>query len=337
MAANNSKVVLVTGGTGYIGSHCVVCLLEAGYSPVIFDNFSNSSPNVMERLEKITGRKVPLFQGDLRDRKALKEVFEQYRPDSVIHFAGLKAVNESLSMPLEYYENNFNGTVNLLYQMRESKVQKIVFSSSATVYGGQDKMPIDETASVTTTTPYGSSKLFIEYLLKDYAQSNNDFRAGILRYFNPVGAHQSGLIGERPNGIPNNLMPFITQTAKGIRPKLRVFGNDYPTVDGSGVRDFIHVMDLAESHISMLEHLHTNTGAKVYNVGTGRGTSVLQLIEAFERENKVKVPYEIVERRQGDIATCYADASKIEREIGWKAKRDLTQMVQDSWRWEKLN
>ena len=337
MRDQSLKTVLVTGGTGYIGSHCVVCLIEAGYKPVILDNFSNSSPDVLERLQKITGEEISFFQGDLRDRKALQNVFEQFRPNSVIHFAGLKAVNESISMPLEYYENNFNGTVNLLYQMRESNVNKIVFSSSATVYGGQDKMPINESASITATTPYGSSKLFIEYLIQDYANSNPKLGAGLLRYFNPVGAHKSGLIGERPNGIPNNLMPFITQTAKGVREKLRVFGNDYPTIDGSGVRDFIHVMDLAESHIAMLEYLHKNSGAKIYNVGTGKGTSVLQLIAAFEANNNVNVPYEIVERRQGDIATCYADASKIKREIGWQAKRDLVEMVQDSWRWEKSN
>jgi len=329
---DKNKLVLVTGGAGYIGSHCVTCLYKAGYKVVVFDNFSNSSPEVLDRVAKIVGEKVELFEGDLRDKKAISEVFKKYNIGSVIHFAGLKAVNESLSMPLEYYDNNIAGTINLLFAMKENNVNNLVFSSTAAVYGIQEIMPIRETAETKITTPYGNSKLFIEHILLDFAKAAKNMNIGILRYFNPVGGHESGIIGERPSGIPNNLMPYITQTAHGIREKLYVFGNDYPTPDGSGMRDFIHVMDLSESHVEVLKFLVSNGGIRLYNVGTGKGTTVFQLIEAYQRVNNVKIPHEIVARREGDPAMSYADASKINTEVGWKAKRGIDQMVADAYR-----
>lgn len=324
--------ILVTGGAGYIGSHTCVALLEAGHSVIIADNLSNSKSETVMRIMDIVDKEVNFYEIDVTDAEAVDIVFRNYKIDGVIHFAGLKAVGESVQNPLDYYYNNVISTIVLAKASQKYGVNKFVFSSSATVYG-DNKVPFVETMDLlTTTNPYGETKAMSERILTDIANANPAFSVSILRYFNPVGAHDSGLIGEAPNGIPNNLMPFVAQVAKGKLEKLRVFGNDYPTVDGTGVRDYIHVVDLAEGHVAALENL--TTGVHVYNLGTGKGTSVLELVKAFEEANGIEIPYEIVDRRPGDIAKCYANVSKAKNELGWMAKRDLQAMCRDAWRFE---
>lgn len=325
--------ILVTGGAGYIGSHTCVVLLEAGHTVIVADNLCNSKAETIDKIKQITGKNIIFYKADVTDEAAVDDVFSKYNFDGVIHFAGLKAVGESAEKPLAYYYNNIVSTMVLAKVCLKYGVNKFVFSSSATVYG-ENKVPFVETMNLLpTTNPYGETKAMSERILTDIAKANPDFAVSLLRYFNPVGAHESGLIGEAPNGIPNNLMPYITQVAKGKLEKLRVFGNDYPTVDGTGVRDYIHVVDLAEGHVAALNHL--TPGVHIYNLGTGQGTSVLQLVHTFEEANSIKIPYEIVARRPGDIAECYADASKAERELGWKAKRGIVEMCKDAWRFEK--
>lgn len=325
--------ILVTGGAGYIGSHTCVALLEAGYEVIVADNLCNSKAETIERVERITGKKITFYQIDVTDAEAVDTIFANYDIDGIIHFAGLKAVGESVEKPLAYYFNNTVSTMVICQACQRYGVKRFVFSSSATVYG-ENEVPFVETMQLLpTTNPYGETKAISERILMDVAQANPDWSVALLRYFNPVGAHESGLIGEAPIGIPNNLMPYITQVAKGKLEKLRIFGNDYPTVDGTGVRDYIHVMDLAEGHVAALDKL--KSGVHVINLGTGQGTSVLQLLGAFEEANGIKVPYDIVNRRPGDIAECYADASKAERELNWKAKRDLVDMCRDAWHFEK--
>ena len=325
--------ILVTGGAGYIGSHTCVALLEAGYEVIVADNLCNSKAETIERVERITGKKITFYQIDVTDAEAVDTIFANYDIDGIIHFAGLKAVGESVEKPLAYYFNNTVSTMVICQACQRYGVKRFVFSSSATVYG-ENEVPFVETMQLLpTTNPYGETKAISERILMDVAQANPDWSVALLRYFNPVGAHESGLIGEAPIGIPNNLMPYITQVAKGKLEKLRIFGNDYPTVDGTGVRDYIHVMDLAEGHVAALDKL--KSGVHVFNLGTGQGTSVLQLLEAFEEANGIKVPYDIVNRRPGDIAECYADASKAERELNWKAKRNLVDMCRDAWHFEK--
>lgn len=325
--------ILVTGGAGYIGSHTCVELLNNNHSVIIADNLCNSKIETINKIKQITNKDVLFYQVDVTDRQAVESIFSSYQIDGVIHFAGLKAVGESVEKPLEYYYNNIVSTIILSKACIKYNVNKFVFSSSATVYG-ENKVPFIETMDLLpTTNPYGETKAISERILMDVAKVNPNFSVSLLRYFNPVGAHESGLIGESPSGIPNNLMPYVTQVAKGKLEKLRVFGNDYNTVDGTGVRDYIHVMDLAEGHVAAIEKL--TEGVHIYNLGTGQGTSVLQLIHAFEEVNNIKVPYEIVGRRPGDIASCYADASKAERELGWKAKRGIKEMCRDAWRFEK--
>jgi len=330
-------MVLVTGGAGYIGSHTCVLLVEAGYEIVVFDNLSNSSLESIRRVEKIVGKKIPFIKGDIRSREDLRGAFEAYDIDSVIHFAGLKAVGESVNEPLKYYDNNIGGTVALCEVMNEYNCKKMVFSSSATVYGDPHTTPITEDFPLSATNPYGRTKLFIEYILRDISVSDADFSVALLRYFNPVGAHSSGLIGEDPNDIPNNLMPFISQTAVGKREKLNVFGGDYDTHDGTGVRDYIHVVDLADGHLKALEYLEKNKGVLTVNLGTGNGYSVLDVVKAFEKASGKKVPYEIVGRRAGDVAKCYADPSYAKKVLNWSAKKDLEQMCIDTWRWQSQN
>jgi len=326
--------ILVTGGAGYIGSHTCVALLEAAHSVVVVDNLVNSKEETIGKIEKITGKKVVFIKGDVTEEDVLEDIFSKYSFDGVIHFAGLKAVGESVEKPLEYYYNNTVSTMKLAKMCLKYGVHRFVFSSSATVYG-ENEVPFVETMELKpTTNPYGETKAISERILTDVAKVNPEFCVSLLRYFNPVGAHESGLIGEDPNGIPNNLMPYITKVAKGKLEKLRVFGNDYPTVDGTGVRDYIHVMDLAEGHVVALEKL--TPGVHIYNLGTGQGTSVLQLVHAFEEVNGVAVPYEIVDRRPGDIAVCYADPSKAKRELGWEAKRGIEEMVRDAWHFERM-
>ncbi len=330
--------ILVTGGAGYIGSHTALELLAAGKEIVIIDNFYNSCPKVLERLEELAGKKICFEECDIRDRKALDAVFEKYHIDSVIHFAGLKAVGESCQKPLMYYENNISGTVTLCQSMAAHGVKKIVFSSSATVYGEHNQSPLKETmVAGGTTNPYGTTKFFIEQILTDLAKSDPEWGVCILRYFNPIGAHKSGRIGESPNGIPNNLMPYITQVAEGKREFLSVFGDDYDTHDGTGVRDYIHVVDLAIGHIKALNKIENETGVLVYNLGTGKGYSVLDVVKAFEKASGAKVPYKIVERRPGDLATVYSDPSKAKAELGWEAERNLEDMCADSYRWQHNN
>lgn len=325
--------ILVTGGAGYIGSHTCVELLKNNHTVIIADNLCNSKAETIDKIKKITNKEVTFYKIDVTDEVALETIFSNHEIDGVIHFAGLKAVGESVEKPLAYYYNNLVSTIVLCKMCKKYNVNKFVFSSSATVYG-DNQVPFVETMELLpTTNPYGETKAMSERIIKDVAKVNPNFSVALLRYFNPVGAHESGLIGEAPNGIPNNLMPYVTQVAKGKLSKLRVFGNDYPTVDGTGVRDYIHVMDLAEGHVAALNNL--TTGAHVYNLGTGQGTSVLQLTKAFEDANGIKVPYEIVDRRPGDIASCYADVSKAKRELGWIAKRGLLEMCRDSWRFEK--
>lgn len=325
--------ILVTGGAGYIGSHTCVALLEAEHTVIVADNLCNSKAETIDKIKQITNKEVVFYQVDVTEEEKIDEVFSKHQIDGVIHFAGLKAVGESVEKPLVYYHNNLVSTMVLAQACQKYGVKKFVFSSSATVYG-ENKVPFVETMELLpTTNPYGETKSMSERILIDVAKANPDFSVSLLRYFNPVGAHESGLIGEVPNGIPNNLMPYITQVAKGKLEKLRVFGNDYPTVDGTGVRDYIHVVDLAEGHVVAIEKL--TKGVHIYNLGTGQGTSVLQLVKAFEKANNIKVPYEIVERRPGDIAECYADASKAERDLGWTAKRGIVDMCRDAWRFEK--
>lgn len=329
--------VLVTGGAGYIGSHTCLSLLAKGHEVVIFDNFANSKPAVLARLEQISGQAIPCVSGDVRDEQALNAVFQAHAFDAVIHFAGLKAVGESTEKPLDYYHVNVCGTRTLTQVMLKHGVQCLVFSSSATVYGDPASVPIREDFPLSATNPYGRSKLMVEQILGDVAQAHTELSAVILRYFNPVGAHESGLIGEDPNGIPNNLMPFIAQVAIGRREQLSVFGDDYPTPDGTGVRDYIHVLDLAEGHVAALERLASRPGVHTYNLGTGSGFSVLDMVKAFEKASGCRIPYQILGRRAGDIAECWADSSKAERDLGWRAERSVEQMTADVWRWQSGN
>jgi len=326
--------IFVTGGAGYIGSHTCVELLEAGYDVVVYDNLSNSSIEAVRRVEKITGKNIEFIEGDIRDRTKLELAMDGC--DAVIHFAGLKAVGESVEKPLEYYNNNVCGTLTLLEAMRNRGVKKIVFSSSATVYGDPERLPLTEDHPLRTTNPYGQTKLVIEEILRDLYRSDESFGIMILRYFNPVGAHESGIIGEDPQGIPNNLMPFVSQVAVGRREYLNVFGGDYNTHDGTGVRDYIHVVDLAIGHLKALEALKSKM-CEAVNLGTGEGYSVLDVVKAYENASGRKVPYKIVSRRPGDIAACYADPSKAKELLGWEAKFDLTKMCEDSWRWQSKN
>lgn len=330
--------VIVTGGAGYIGSHTCLELVNAGYRVSVLDNLSNASEQSLQRVARLTGRTVPLYRADLQDREAVARVFSAC-PDAeaVIHFAGLKAVGESVAMPLRYYQNNITGTLNLCQVMQERGVKNIVFSSSATVYGDPERVPIREDAPLSCTNPYGRTKLFIEEILRDVHGADPSWNVILLRYFNPVGAHESGEIGEDPNGIPNNLMPYIAQVAVGKLAALSVFGNDYPTPDGTGVRDYIHVVDLALGHIKALEKLAAKPGLATYNLGTGRGCSVLEMIAAFARASGREIPHRIVGRRPGDVACCYADPSLAEKELGWKAVRDLNAMCKDTWRWQENN
>jgi UDP-glucose 4-epimerase len=326
--------ILVTGGLGYIGSHTCVELLAAGHQPVALDNLSNTHRGVQQRVEQISGKSLPFIEADIRDRAALDAAFAAHRFDAVIHFAGLKAVGESVAQPLRYYDNNVTGSVQLFEAMAAAGVKTLVFSSSATVYGDPATVPIREHFPLSATNAYGRSKLFIEEILRDLFQADPSWRIALLRYFNPVGAHESGLIGEEPNGIPNNLLPYVAQVAEGRRDQLSVFGNDYPTPDGTGVRDYIHVVDLAIGHVKTLTKLATGPGVVTYNLGTGRGNSVLEMVRAFERASGKAVPFQIVARRPGDIASCYADPTLAETELGWKAERDIAQMCADSWRWQ---
>lgn len=326
--------ILVTGGAGYIGSHTVIELLKVGKDIVIIDNFSNSKPEVLDKIREISGKDFKFYEIDYLDREKLEKVFEENKIDAVLNFAGFKAVGESVQKPIEYYTNNISGALVLLDTMRKYGVKKFVFSSSATVYGDPEVIPITEECKIGgTTNPYGTTKLFIEQILQDIYKSDNTWDIAILRYFNPVGAHESGLIGEEPQGIPNNLMPYVVRVAKGILPELSVYGNDYDTPDGTGVRDYIHVVDLAEGHVKALEKLDKEgKGIFIYNLGTGRGYSVLEMVEAFEKVTGKKVPYKIVVRRAGDIATCYADPAKAKKELNWEAKKTLKEMCEDSWR-----
>ncbi|MBE7010174.1 MAG: UDP-glucose 4-epimerase GalE [Ruminococcaceae bacterium] len=323
--------VLVTGGAGFIGSHTCVELLESGYELVIMDNFCNSKPEALNRIKQITGRDFKFYQADLLDEEATERIFKENNIDAVIHFAGLKAVGESVAKPLWYYHNNITGTLILCRLMQQYGVKKLVFSSSATVYGNPASVPINEDFPLSTTNPYGSTKLMIENILRDLCVPDNEWSIALLRYFNPIGAHESGLIGEDPNGIPNNLMPYITQVAAGKLEKLSVFGDDYPTPDGTGVRDYIHVVDLARGHLKALERVMTTTGADAYNLGTGHGYSVLDMVKTFSKVNGVEVPYTIAPRRPGDIPQCYANPDKAKKLLGWEACYDLNKMCQDAW------
>ena len=330
--------VLVTGGAGYIGSHTCVELIEAGHDPVVIDNLCNSNRESLNRVKMITGKDVPFFEGDVRNEALLDNLFYEHNIECVIHFAGLKAVGESVAKPLEYYENNLCATMTLCRVMARHGVKKIIFSSSATVYSGDNEMPLSENAKTgNCTNPYGWTKYMGEQILRDLTVADPDWSVVLLRYFNPVGAHSSGLIGEHPNGIPNNLMPFISQTAIGKLQHLNVFGNDYPTHDGTGVRDYIHVVDLAKGHVAAISHLMVNKGVSVFNLGTGTGYSVLDMVHAFEKANGISVPYEIAPRRPGDLAVCYADPSKSREVLGWSAVRDQTDMCRDTWNWQSKN
>ena len=330
--------ILVTGGAGFIGSHTVVELQQAGYEVVVLDNLCNSSRKALERVELITGKKVPFYQADILDREALEEIFTKEKIDSCIHFAGLKAVGESVARPWEYYENNIAGTLTLVDVMRRHGCKNIIFSSSATVYGDPAFIPItEECPKGVCTNPYGWTKSMLEQILTDIQKADPEWNVVILRYFNPIGAHKSGTMGENPNGIPNNLMPYVTQVAVGKLKELGVFGDDYDTPDGTGVRDYIHVVDLAKGHVKALKKIEEKAGLNIYNLGTGVGYSVLDIVKNFEEANGVKVPYVIKERRPGDIAACYADADKAKRELGWEAENGIRQMCEDSWRWQSNN
>jgi UDP-glucose 4-epimerase len=331
------KTILVTGGVGYIGSHTLVELLEAGYNLVIADNLSNSSRVALDRIEQIAGRPGDFYQEDIRDSAALDHIFASHSVDAVIHFAGLKAVGESTQIPLDYYDNNVNGTLVLLQAMRRAGVFNLVFSSSATVYGDPAEVPIQEDFPTSATNPYGRSKLMIEEILRDLSLSDPRWGIVLLRYFNPIGAHKSGLIGEDPQGIPNNLVPYVSQVAVGKLAELSVFGDDYPTRDGTGVRDYIHVVDLAQGHLKALDRIAQDSGISIYNLGTGNGYSVLDMVTAFEQASGQPVPYRIVPRRAGDIAACWADSALARKELNWQAKRDLGEMMRDTWNWQKKN
>ena len=330
--------VLVTGGAGYIGSHTCVELIEAGHEPIVIDNLCNSNPESLNRVKMITGKEILFYEGDVRDENLLNTIFADHDIDCVIHFAGLKAVGESVAKPLEYYENNLCSTMTLCRVMAKHGVKRIVFSSSATVYSGDNEMPLRENSKTgNCTNPYGWTKYMGEQILRDLTVADPEWSVVLLRYFNPVGAHASGLIGEHPNGIPNNLMPFISQTAIGKRHHLSVFGNDYDTHDGTGVRDYIHVVDLAKGHVAAIAHLMKTSGESVFNLGTGTGYSVLDMVKAFETANGIPVPYEIAPRRPGDLATCYADPAKSAEILGWKATKDQTDMCRDTWNWQSKN
>ncbi|HEZ2485233.1 TPA: UDP-glucose 4-epimerase GalE [Neisseria meningitidis] len=332
------KKILVTGGTGFIGSHTVVSLLKSGHQVVILDNLCNSSINILPRLKTITGQEIPFYQGDIRDREILRRIFAENRIDSVIHFAGLKAVGESVAEPMKYYDNNVSGSLVLAEEMARAGVFKIVFSSSATVYGDPGKVPYTEDMPLgDTTSPYGTSKSMVERILTDIQKADPRWSVILLRYFNPIGAHESGLIGEQPNGIPNNLLPYICQVAAGKLPQLSVFGDDYPTPDGTGVRDYIHVVDLADGHLKAMQAKAKESGVHIYNLGTGNGYSVLDMVKAFEAASGLDIPYQIKPRRDGDIAVCFADPAFTESQIGWKAQFGLSQMMEDSWRWVSNN
>jgi len=343
--------VLITGGTGYIGTHTCVELINQGHQVIVIDNLSNSTADTLTKVTEITQtEKIPFFQGDIRDRELLQKIFGTHKIDAVIHFAGLKAVGESIQKPLQYYNNNIAGTITLLEEMQQAAVKTIIFSSSATVYGNPKKLPIKETHSTGgTTNPYGQSKLIIEEILKDLYKSDSNWKIALLRYFNPVGAHPSGKIGENPNGIPNNLMPYISQVAAGKLEKLKIYGNDYPTPDGTGIRDYIHVVDLAKGHTAALNSLNTQkspeselypdkrgySGILIVNLGTGKGYSVLEMVKAFEQASGIKIPYEVAPRREGDISECWASTEQAEQLLEWKATRNLQQMCDDTWRYQK--
>ena len=330
--------VLVTGGAGYIGSHTCVELIETGHTPIVVDNLYNSSPKSLERVKEITGVEVKFYEGDVRDEALLNRIFDENEIGAVIHFAGLKAVGESVAKPLAYYDNNLISTMVLARVMGNRGCKKIIFSSSATVYSGDNEMPLRETSKTgNCTNPYGWTKYMCEQILRDIAKADPEWSVVLLRYFNPVGAHKSGKIGEHPNGIPNNLMPFISQTAIGKRKQLSVFGNDYDTHDGTGVRDYIHVVDLAKGHVAAVDYMQNNKGEAVFNLGTGTGYSVLDMVKAFETANGIPVPYVIAERRPGDLATCYADPTKSREILGWTAKHDQTDMCRDTWNWQSQN
>ncbi|MFO7543844.1 MAG: UDP-glucose 4-epimerase GalE [Thiobacillus sp.] len=329
--------VLLTGGAGYIGSHTAVECLAAGHEVVVFDNLSNSSPTSLERVAQIAGKSVTFVQGDIRDRAALAQLFADHPVDAVVHFAGLKAVGESVEKPLTYYDNNVAGSIVLFEEMAAAGVKAVVFSSSATVYGDPATVPITEDFPLSATNPYGRSKLFIEDMLRDISLADADWNIALLRYFNPVGAHESGLIGEDPRGIPNNLMPYVAQVAVGRRSHLNVFGGDYPTPDGTGVRDYIHVVDLARGHVAALNKLPRLGGVQTWNLGTGRGVSVLDMARAFEAASGKPVPYRIVDRRPGDVAQCWADPGRAAHDLGWRAQYDLSRMCADAWRWQEAN
>ena len=331
------KTILVTGGTGFIGSHTAVQLINAGYKVVILDNLCNSKRDVINRLETITGVRPEFVVGDIRDRQLLRSVFNNHSISAVIHFAGLKAVGESVAMPLAYYDNNVSGSIVLFEEMARAGVKTLVFSSSATVYGDPASVPITEDFPLGATNPYGQSKLMVEHILRDLHQSDPSWKIALLRYFNPVGAHQSGLIGEDPSGIPNNLMPFIAQVAVGKRARLQVFGNDYPTPDGTGVRDYIHVDDLAQGHLAAINALTQHPGLITVNLGTGQGYSVLDMIQAFEKASGKTIAYDIVARRPGDIAACYADPTRAKTLLGWQAQHGIDRMCADAWRWQSTS
>jgi UDP-glucose 4-epimerase len=330
-------MIFITGGAGYIGSHTCVELLNAGHQVTVFDNFSNSQPEALARVERITSKKLRFVEGDIRDRAALQTALQASGAQAVIHFAGLKAVGESVAQPLRYYDNNVSGTVMLLQAMQACQVQTLVFSSSATVYGDPQRLPLTEDHPLSATNPYGQTKLMIEHMLRDLAASDTNWRIGILRYFNPVGAHASGLIGEDPQGIPNNLLPFVAQVAVGKRAFLNVWGNDYATPDGTGVRDYIHVVDLALGHLAALNWLNNNAKSFAVNLGTGTGYSVLDMVHAFEQASGKPVPYQISPRRPGDVAACYANPAYAQELLGWQAQRNLQSMCADAWRWQSGN
>lgn len=329
--------ILVTGGAGYIGSHTCVELLNSGYDIVVVDNFSNSSVESLNRVREITGKQFVFYEADVLDEAAMDTIFEENTIEAVIHFAGLKAVGESVKVPLMYYHNNITSTLVLCNVMQKYNVKKMIFSSSATVYGAPKTSPITEEFPLSATNPYGQTKLMIEQMMRDIVQSDPDWSIALLRYFNPFGAHESGRIGEDPNGIPNNLMPYVTQVAIGKLEQLSVFGNDYPTQDGTCIRDYIHVVDLANGHVKALEKVLQTTGVEAYNLGTGNGYSVLEMVHAFEKVCGKEIPYQITARRPGDIAVCFADSSKAKRELGWEAKHGLKEMCMDSWKWQSLN
>jgi UDP-glucose 4-epimerase len=330
--------VLVTGGAGYIGSHTCLELLNEGYGVIVIDNLCNSNPKSLERVQALTGKSLTFYEGDVRDEALLREIFAKHEIGCVIHFAGLKAVGESVAMPWKYYDNNLNSTLVLTKVMEEVGVQKIIFSSSATVYSGDNEMPLRETSRTgNCTNPYGWTKYMTEQILSGMAHADKNWSIVLLRYFNPIGAHHSGMIGEDPQGIPNNLMPYITQVAVGRREKLSIFGDDYETHDGTGVRDYIHVVDLARGHVASVKYVTANNGCEVFNLGTGTGYSVLDMVHAFVAANDVDVPYQIVDRRPGDLGTCYADPAKSAEKLGWKAEKNLVDMCRDAWNWQSKN